>query len=300
VYNLIVPPKPVTGVYAAVCTPRDREGVLDPTALRRTLEFLMERGVRGFALNGATGEYCLSTPGELACLLEVAAETIAGRANFLCGVGAAGLDGVLRNGRVAAAAGAQAVLLPMPHFFPYDQDDLEAFCGEVADRLSIDILLYNLPQFTTGLAIQTVCGLIARCPRIRGIKDSSGSLDILRELSVTRPEACRLVGNDTALVQALQEGVCDGVVSGVAGALPELILPLFQQGGPPDPEIASALHQFIRQIDGLPVPWGLKWIAESRGMAPARFNLPVSPRRACEGKSLVQWFETWRGTAPLT
>ncbi|MGP8247666.1 MAG: dihydrodipicolinate synthase family protein [Bryobacteraceae bacterium] len=288
------PRKQLGGVYAAVITPRDLAGRLDAKAFAGMLEFLMHRGVRGFALNGATGEYCLNSHAEVGRMLETAAKTVNGKARLLCGIGAADLRGVVETGRLAMNAGVDAVLLPMPHFFPYGQDDLRAFCLETAAHLPVDILLYNLPQFTSGLAIETVCGLIGACPAIRGIKDSSGSLDLFRVLTTSMPGAVRLIGNDSALCQALHEGICDGVISGVAGAAPELILPLFADGGAPDSRAIQRLDEFIGALDSFPVPWGLKWIAEARGLAPARFPLPLSETRAAEGKRLQEWFRGWQ------
>jgi 4-hydroxy-tetrahydrodipicolinate synthase len=287
------PNKRLGGVYAAPITPRDAGNRIDTAALARMLEFLMQCGVRGFAVNGATGEYCLNSPDDLSLMLDTVARAVAGKARFLCGIGAADFHGVLENGRRAVSAGADAVLLPMPHFFPYAQQDLLEFCQKVAGSLPIDILLYNLPQFTSGLSSDTVCELIRRCPSIRGIKDSSGSLDVLRALTASLPNGVRLVGNDNALPPALREGICDGVVSGVAGAVPELILPLFESGGAHDSQMVGKLEEFIAQLDRFPVPWGLKWVAEARGMASARFSLPVSASRMLEARHLQEWFTKW-------
>jgi 4-hydroxy-tetrahydrodipicolinate synthase len=285
------------GVYAAVTTPRDEEYHLDRGALDRILQFLTEAGIRGFALNGATAEYCLNSAADLAHMLETAAKSLPADCSILCGIGAADLRGVLENGRVAVVAGARAVLLPMPYFFPYEQHDLRAFCLEVAERLPTDILLYNLPQFTSGLDVATVCDLIRECPRIKGIKDSSGFLGILRALTLDLPDAVRLVGNDGMLAEALQEDVCDGVVSGVAGVWPELILPLFAEGGPRNENAMEALRAFIEKLGTVPVPWGLKCIAESRGLATARFNLPLSAERISQTQRLQEWFRNVRAGA---
>ena len=91
------------------------------------------------------------------------------------------------------------------------------------------MLLYNLPQFTSGLSKETVRRLILEVPNIIGIKDSSGSLDILSDLTAHNVETCRIVGNDSALALALTQRVCDGVVSGVACALPETIQALYAE-----------------------------------------------------------------------
>lgn len=290
--------KLVQGVYAAAATPRLEDGALDEAAFRGQLKFLLERGIQGFAVNGATGEYCLTTPVELERMVAIAAEVTAGRGAFVCGVGSAGLRGCLVNGRIAVEGGAQGILLPAPHFFPYQQDDLEAFCRRFAEQVPLPVLLYNLPQFTSGFQPETTVRLIAECPGIVGIKDSSGALDTLRALSAPGVEACRIVGNDTALVQALAEQVCDGVISGVACVLPEVLLTVWERGAGFE-EACGLLGEFIQAIAPFPVPWALKWIGESRGINAARFAQPLSAERERQAKKLQRWFEAWRRKAGL-
>ncbi len=95
-------------------------------------------------------------------------------------------------------------------------------------------------------------------------------LDILRDLTAHGVDTCRIVGNDSVLAPALIEGICDGVVSGVATALPEVILELYgqnQQTGSAEFRRASRLlDEFIAQLEPFPTPWGLKWIVEARGI----------------------------------
>ena len=143
------------GVYAAVLTPRGADGAVDEAAFAGLLEFLLGKGISGFAVNGATGEFCLTTEAEFARLMRVAAEVTRGRGSFLAGIGAAGSREAVRLGRIASEAGAAAVLLPMPYFFPYSQGDLKQFVREVAAGVDAAVLLYNLPQFTTGLDAAT-------------------------------------------------------------------------------------------------------------------------------------------------
>jgi 4-hydroxy-tetrahydrodipicolinate synthase len=289
--------KIVNGVWAAAGTPRRADGALDEELLRRELEFLMSRGIRGFAVNGATGEFCLTTPAELEAIVGVTREATRGRAEFVCGIGAPGIHGSVERGRIAIAGGAKGLLLPMPFFFPYSQDDLEAFCRETAARLDSRILLYNLPKFTSGLEPATVCALIRECDHIVGIKDSSGNLDILRVLSEQGVDACRIVGSDAALAPARRENVCDAVISGCACAVPELLLAVFEHGGRPDSEefrgSCRVLDEFIGSVSDFPVPWALKWIAEARGIVPASFAQPISKKRAEQAAELLRWFAAW-------
>jgi 4-hydroxy-tetrahydrodipicolinate synthase len=295
--------KTIGGVYAAAITPRRADGRLDEAALANTLEFLMGRGIRGFAINGATGEYCVTTRAELGRMLSVAREAAAGRAEILCGIGSAGLCGSMARTDVAAAHSAQALLLPMPHFFGYEQDDLESWCCTVANYSAAPVLLYNLPQFATGLEPATVLRVLANSPKVVGVKDSSGSPEILQALTAERPEARRMVGNDAALAEAIRLDICDGVISGVACVLPELILSLFAERRRPESrefgKHVSVLSEFLGAIGPFPVPWALKWIAEVRGLAAATFGQPLSATRVAQGRRLQKWFERWEYAAAL-
>jgi len=288
--------KLVCGVYAALLTPRTPTGALDKGVLIRTLEFLAAKGVRRVVVNGATGEYCRTTWDLFAALIEA----LAARPDieFLCGAGAADFSTSAAMAREAIRAGARAVLLPPPHFFPYSQDDLLCYFCAVAEAAGGPVLLYNLPRFTTPIEPETAMAAIAGAPRILGIKDSSGSLDILRRLTAEGPQdACRIVGDDSALTAALREGVCDGVVSGVAGVLPELITYLFEHSGEMDtPQYRGReqqLEDYIGWLSRFPVPWGLKWTAEWRGLAPACFPLPLSAQRRECAQAFQDWFHGW-------
>ena len=286
--------KPFHGIYAAVLTPRTAGGELDTDGLRAVLRFLTGSGVRRFAMNGATGEFPLTTPEQLRRVLATVREA-APDAELLCGVGAAGLAQSVELARIADEAGVHGLLLPTPFYFPYRQDDLAAFCTEVAAATKLSILLYNLPQFSTGYSVDTVCDLIARVPNIVGIKDSSGSLDILRALTEQLPESCRMVGNDSVLAPALEQGLCDGIVSGVACAVPETIAGVYEAapGSADFTRHRARLDEFIAQLGPLPTPWGLKLAVDARGVLPAVFAQPLSEQRLQEAERFKQWFRGW-------
>jgi 4-hydroxy-tetrahydrodipicolinate synthase len=289
--------KLVSGVYAAVLTPRGVDDCIDVEAVNELIRFLMSKGITRFAMNGATGEFCLTTPQQLRKILTTVQEASAGKAEILCGVGAPGTVVAKELAAVAQGAGVKGLLLPMPGFFPYQQDDLDAFCREVAESTELPILLYNLPQFTSGLEKETVRRLITEVPNIIGIKDSSGSLEILRDLTAHGVNACRIVGNDSALAPALKEGVCDGVVSGVACALPEVIQALYAEakttGSAEFARASGLLDQFIEQLGPFPTPWGLKWMVEARGVMKATFSQPVTKHRLEQSRSMAAWLEGW-------
>ena len=287
----------ISGVYAAVLTPRDGEGAVDTQGFERQLRFLSKQDITGFAVNGATGEYPGTTVEELVSLL-ASARRAAPDHELLCGIGASNLSGTVARGAIAIGAGVKALLLPMPYFFPYQQADLIAYVSRVAEQLAASILLYNLPQFTTALDPSSVVTLMRRHPNIVGVKDSSGSLDTVRLLTETMPGRIRLIGNDGILAAALQDHLCDGVISGVACAMPELVMRLYssQVGEEAWLSAKEDLEQVIRYLDMLPTPWGLKVVSAERGILRDEFALPLSPERLTSIAIVQDWWKKWNPT----
>lgn len=284
-------PPPIHGVVAAMLTPRMPDGEPDLAAFERNLEFALARGVAGLCVGGATGEYPALSADVRRRLLERARGLAAGRALVVAGAGAATLRDSVGLAEHAAGCGADAVLLPPPHFFPYTQDDVEAFYREAARAIRLPILIYHLPAFTTGVSLDLALRLIEQVPNIAGVKDSSGTLDTLAALTDKLPgHAWRVVGHDGVLEAALSAGYCDAVISGVAGVLPELVLEVFSGERS---RTAARLAEFIQQIDAFPTPWGLKLAAESRGLFPATFALPFSERRRSQARAFMEWFAEW-------
>jgi 4-hydroxy-tetrahydrodipicolinate synthase len=287
----------VQGVFAALFTPRASDGSVDLHVLRSHAEHLFSFGVQGVVINGATGEYLFSREGDFEQVVGVVRD-VAGPGRFIAGIGATDLQRTIDYGRLAHEAGALALLLPGPHFFSYQQQDLRAYVRHVASSVAAPILLYNLPQFANGYETATVVDLIEGADNIIGIKDSSGSLEILRALS-QRPtgSVSRVVGNDSALVAAQQEGVADAVISGVAAALPELIQFLFHNSQSKNPnqysEAADLLSLVIDELNRFPVPWGLKFLAQHRGMGNMGSPLPLSSARSDQAIELERWLQQW-------
>lgn len=223
------------------------------------------------------------------------------------GVLIAGCGGATWNECYTLAAhafdsGAHAVLVPAPHFFLYEIDDIETFYGELSHRLQGPILLYNLPQFAAALDAAMVMRLIREFRHIAGIKDSSGKLDTLRRLTVNGfADKHRIVGNDAALPAALEEGCLNGVISGVAGVLPELNVAMFQAFASGDSDckirVLALQRELLDHLATLPVPWGLKLIGARRQSCATAFPIPLSPRRTEQIRGFAEWFDGWCGRA---
>lgn len=286
-------PPSLTGLFAAAVTPRTAAGAVDHAAFDRVLDLLLAAGVDGVCLGGATAEYPHATREERLSLIGRTAARIGDKV-LLVGIGAAAPTDVVPLGRAALEAGARAVLLSMPLFFPYAQDDLAAFCLDTAAAIGGPVLLYDLPSFTTPLATDTILSLFRNAPDVVGIKDSSGQRDRLAPLAEARGDQPwrLLVGDDAVLVEAMAAG-WDGCISGTSGAYPELMLAVMRAARARDEATLAVLTPLLRELFAqqgvFPTPWGIRIGLEARGIAVGPLPLPLSPGRRAQKAAYMAW-----------
>src|SRR5688572_20963573 len=267
------------GLFAAVVTPITSDGRLDESTFDHLIEFLLSAGVHGVCIGGATGEYPHFQARERVQAIRLAAKQIPRNRALLVGIGAVSMRRVIKLGRVAIEEGSEALLLPAPMFYRYEQDDLRAFCTHVSRELAAPCLLYDLPDFTNGFAPATVLSLLREEQFVIGIKDSSGREENLEAFVTERHgEAWTLlVGDDRLLARGLRAG-WDGGISGVAGFCPELLVRLYQSvtSGRADEaaRLQALLDELIARIAVFPTPWGIRIGLAARGISTGPLPLP--------------------------
>jgi 4-hydroxy-tetrahydrodipicolinate synthase len=288
----------IAGLFAAVATPVDDEGRIDLSTFDRLVDFLVEAGVSGICIAGATGEYPHFETADRKAIIRRAAARLPPDRALLVGIGAPSMRLAIELGEAAMAAGSRALLLPMPMFFRYEQQDLEAFCARVSGVLRAPCLLYNLPTFTNALERPTIVGLLRTQPFIVGIKDSSGDTGNLSPLAEERGNAdwSLLVGDDRLLLAGMRAG-WDGAVSGVAGFCPELLVALHRSAHARQLDEAARLQglldELISRLAVFPAPWGVRIGLAARGYPTGPLPLPVTPDRQRQIAEFTAWLQEW-------
>jgi 4-hydroxy-tetrahydrodipicolinate synthase len=292
----------MTGLFAAAATPVHADGGLDAATFDRLVDFLVEAGVDGICIGGATGEYPHFEIAARKAVIERAAQRLPADRALLVGVGAPSVHGVIELGRAALRAGSRALLVPMPMFFRYDQQDLQAYCAHVAGTLGAPCLLYNLPDFTNGLAVETAITLLRDEEFLVGIKDSSGREDNLTAFAAARKDHqwTLLVGDDRMLHKGLEAG-WNGGISGVAGCCPELLVALrrsFDRGQLGETaRLQRLLDELISHLAVLPTPWGIRVGLAARGIDTGPLPLPLTSERQRQIAELQAWLRPWLARA---
>jgi len=286
-----------SGVIAAAVTPHGKRGdEPDISATLELIDFLCAAGVQGIALLGSTGEFVNLSCDDRVRLVYLAVKR--SRVPVLAGISHSTLDGALALGREASAAGAAGLLLMPPYFFRYRQPEIHEFYVKFAENShGAPIYLYNIPAFTSGISSETA-GQLLSTGHFAGIKDSSGDWDNFQALRRHQQEHpyTLLVGQDAIFTRARTAGA-DGVVSGVACAMPELLLALdhaiAQNDEAEAARLAARLDEFLERIERFPTPVAIKAALASRGINNGRPAVPLAPETQAALNEFTEWFRAW-------
>lgn len=288
------------GFAAALHTPRREDGSIDFAALARNTDWVISQGASGVVPCGGTGEYSDLTLAQRQEIVEQLAWVPKAKAKLVVGVGSGSLRDSVDLAHHALEQGADAVLLPPPHFYRYEARDLLPFFRAAARAIDGPTMLYNLAGFVSPLDADIVAELISTETHLIGIKDSSGGLEILRRLSEAGIASVRVQGHDAWLAESLRQGLADAAISGPASVVPEAIRAVFESFGDEAAFSAAATHfeQFLQQLMRFPYPWVIKWAAQYRGLDPVTFAVPLSAERDQDRQAFLSWFEAWLENGP--
>lgn len=290
--------KILSGIFAALPTPFRPDGVPDGRRIDPLVDFLIDAGLHGLCIGGATGEYSAYGVNDRVRIFRYVAKRARGRVPLIFGVGAGNVSQVLKLSEIAADCGGTAVLLPPPHYFRYDGEEVVDFLRQISIKLALPTLLYHIPQFTNQVNLKDVLLLIETIPNIVGIKDSSGARENLPQIAEAKARFSMtyFVGDDALLFESHGYGA-DGAISGIASACPELLVAFEQVLLAGQREKASMLQklvdEFIVQAAHLPAPWGIKLALEARGFKMGPLSWPASSRLESRINSFREWFASW-------
>jgi len=263
----------IRGVVPPLLTPLTDNGErLDEEALRTHVTWLIDKGVHGVMPCGTTGEGPLLAVSERKRVVEVVVEAVAHRVPVLAHVGTLTTHETIDMARHAQGCGVEAISVVTPYYFQLPEEALVRHFCRVADAVAdTPVFLYNIPQNTgNAISISAVEAIIARCPNVVGIKDSSGNKDTLLSLMGLNEGRFQVVcGNDSLLSYALEAGACASV-SGNANVFPEVVVGLFRAFWQGDLDGVrrqqERLNQVIESLQGGPTLSLFKRILELRGL----------------------------------
>ncbi len=222
----------IKGIYTPNLIPFRDDGSIHEDELRRMVNWLIEKGVGGLYPNGSSGEFIRLSFEERKRVIKIVAEETRGRVPILAGAAESNIHQILDACATYAELGCAAVSITGPYYYKVSQKSIEHLFREIAKQSPIDIVLYNIPQFSNEISVPVVKRLAMDCPRIVGIKDSSRDMPrflvTLHEIKPQRPDFSCLIGCEEILFPTLMMGG-DGGTLATSNVVPEVLMKIYNE-----------------------------------------------------------------------
>lgn len=284
----------IQGIFTPNVVPFKADHSINEPVLRRYTSWLIDKGVTGLYPNGSTGEFIRLSFDQRMRVVEIVADEARGRVPILAGAAEPNIDLVLAACQRCADVGCRAVSVTGPYYYKVSQESIEHYFRELAKRSPIDILLYNIPQFSNEISLEVVKRLAADCPRIVGIKDSSRDMprfmDTLNEVKAIRSEFSCLTGTEEILLPALMMGADGGTIA-TSGVAPEAVMKLYNSFRAGDigeaKRVQFKLLELIKTMFAAGnFPEGFREGVNLRGFDTGRGPQPMSPHEMAHFKAI--------------
>jgi len=217
--------KKLTGIYAALFTPFDRDGKMMLESLQRHVDFLIGQGISGFYVNGSTGESFLMRPEERKMALEAVVEANAGRAAVISHCGAIGTELTCDLIRHSAKLPIDAVSSVPPFYYQFGKEELIGYYHDLADASDLPFIVYNMPKFSGVVITPEIMARLRENEKIQGLKFTHNDFAALEQIKHTHPDLVVYNGFDEMCICGMSLG-CDGAIGSTFNVLAPLILKL--------------------------------------------------------------------------
>ena len=273
---------PLDGVYPAMTTPLNDDGSIDFDRLRDHTRRLVDGGVDGLVPVGTTGESATLTHDEHVDVVEAVADAADGDVPVIAGAGSNSTHEAVGLAGRSVDAGADALLLISPYYNRPEPDGMVAHYREIADRVDVPQILYNVPSRTgRNIAVESAVELAGH-ENVVGYKAASGDVGRISEIvERTGDEAFSVLSGDDGLTLPILSVGGRGAVSVTANVEPERVGDLVHAALGGDYETARRRHFELEPLNRAlfaetnPIP--VKAAQEMRGHGPANYRSPLTP-----------------------
>lgn len=261
-----------TGACTAMVTPF-LDGKVNYPMAEQLLRRQIDAGIQAVVLAGTTGESPTLSDTEKITLFHRCKSYVGDDCKIIAGTGSNSTEHAVELSIAAEEAGADALLVVSPYYNKATPDGLVAHYLSIAHRVSLPIILYNVPTRTGVDMPVSVYQRLARIPNIVGVKEASSDITKIQRIRSACGENFTVwSGNDDQIVPAMASGA-SGVISVLSNVYPEETQELCAAALKGDYETAAAIQRELLplidllfcEVNPIPVKAAMKCIGYDCG-----------------------------------
>ncbi|MGB3766450.1 MAG: 4-hydroxy-tetrahydrodipicolinate synthase [Phormidesmis sp.] len=171
-------------VLTAMVTPFLPSGEVNYPVVEKFSNYLVDHGTDTVVVCGTTGESPALTWGEEYELFKVVKGAVGDRAKIMAGTGSNSTKEAIEATKKADKLGLDGSLQVVPYYNKPPQAGLKGHFEAIAHAVpDLPIMLYNVPGRTSCNLLPETVAELSRIPNIVAIKEASGNLDQVSEIS---------------------------------------------------------------------------------------------------------------------
>ena len=238
------------GIIPPMVTPLEDWDKLDYHGIEKLINHILKGGVHGLFVLGTTGEAPSLSHQLRKEVIKRTLDQVGTKVPVLVGITDTSFIETINIAEFAAEAGASAVVLAPPYYFPAGQFELIEYIEHLEQRLPLPLFLYNMPTHTKMIFEPETVKKASELPGVIGLKDSSGNMVYfhqLQQLFKDQDDFKLFVGLEELLGETLVLGGHGGVCGG-ANLIPELYVSMYETSKGGDLKKMGELHERIMQV----------------------------------------------------
>jgi len=219
-----------TGVFAAPVCPMNSDQSVDEPDLEQYLQWILSRpDIRGLVVNVHAGEGTCLENEDRSRIIGVARRVVPRHLKLVSGICGNSTREMILQAHLAEAAGADAIIVIPVRDWQNSQapGHAETLYKRIANATPLPLIVFqsSMAQFDTETLLR-----ILELPAVVAVKQAVTDVALYQEqfraIRRVRPDVSILSAYDAALLPTLAIGA-DGVLLGIAGFLPDLVIGLY-------------------------------------------------------------------------
>ncbi len=269
------------GSLVALVTPLNEDGSVDYDSLKKLIDWHIDEGTNGIVSVGTTGESATLNVKEHLDVIDFTIKHVGKRIPVIAGTGANATNEAIELSQEAKLKGADYVLLVTPYYNKPNQNGLIKHYEEIASKVDIPQILYNVPSRTACDLRPSSVEILSKHQNIIGIKEAVDDFQRIRELiNITKisDDFSVFSGDDPTFLESMSLGA-HGVISVAANVIPRSISMICRNVLNSELNEANNLNDINKNlykllfVESNPIP--VKWMLFKMGLIKNIIRLPL-------------------------
>ncbi len=275
-------------VLTAMVTPFSPEGGVNYAVAEKLASHLVDHGTDALVVCGTTGESPALTWDEEYALFKAIKQAVGSRAKVIAGTGSNSTQEAIAATQKAQKLGLDGSLQVVPYYNKPPQLGLYGHFKAIAQAVpDLPIMLYNVPGRTSCNLLPETVVQLSKISNIVAIKEASGNLDQVSEISRATPSDFEIYSGDDSLTLPMLSVGAVGVVSVASHLVGDWLQQMVRAFEAGQVSEAAALHlklfPLFKALFAVTSPVPLKMALTLQDWPVGNCRLPL-----CEGSAELQ------------